>query len=758
MNHKIIIQNLNKKQIHTLGENFRGTKPNGESIGFTNYYMTKDNNPFFGVSGEFHFSRMDEIRWEDEIIKMKMCGINVVATYIFWIHHEETEGEFDFTGCRNLRKFIELCGKHNMYVIIRIGPFDHGEVRNGGLPEWLYGKPFEVRDTNEGFMYYVSRLYHHIADEIKGFLYQEGGPVIAAQLDNEYMHSASPWEQTTGVTNEWVNGGTEGEAYILRLKKEAEESGILTPFYTCTAWGGAIAPDSTLPLWGGYAYRPWLFYNKKGIHPTTEEYLYQDFHNNERKEVNDFRPRYLPEEKPYACCEIGGGMMCSYNYRFILPYKSVDAMANIKIASGCNFLGYYMFQGGTNPKGKKGVFLNESQVCKKSYDFQAALGEFGQIRESYQRLKTIHYFVRAFSHELCGLKTMLPENASAIVPGDLDTLRFALRTDGERGFLFINNFQDHEVTRLKENESIEILCDGKSITFEDIGLKADENCILPFGMNLDGITLEWATVQPVTVLSTEKKKIYIFFRPDSMKNPQFCFEEKAVTSQGGQRYICDIQKTVESFKVTVGSKVIEILCVDRKMSNQMYELDGKALVFADGALLVDDRGIRLETCESTCLLKTYPADFLENSLAKRVEEGISVLGSYLISTEKKVLAATVKQVGPTRFTVSVPDNYMKGLKDVILKMDYEGDIGQAFIAGDMIHDNFYNGASWELGLKTFESSIKENLITIYITPLKEGANVKVDSPMAARMEHVDTYLGKLNNVELRPIYEIQISE
>ncbi len=34
-------------------------------------------------------------------------------------------------------------------------------------------------------------------------------------------------------------------------------------------------------------------------------------------------------------------MTCCYYYRFQFPYKSVDAMANIKIASGCNFLGYY---------------------------------------------------------------------------------------------------------------------------------------------------------------------------------------------------------------------------------------------------------------------------------------------------------------------------------------------------------------------------------------------------------------------------------
>ena len=66
---------------------------------------------------------------------MKMCGINVISTYIFWIHHEEEEGVFDFSGRKNLRKFIELCQKHHINVILRIGPFDHGEVRNGGLPD-----------------------------------------------------------------------------------------------------------------------------------------------------------------------------------------------------------------------------------------------------------------------------------------------------------------------------------------------------------------------------------------------------------------------------------------------------------------------------------------------------------------------------------------------------------------------------------------------------------------------------------------------
>ena len=103
MENRLSLKNLSKKNIYDLGENFAGSNANGEEISFTNFYMMKNQKPFFGVSGEFHFSRMSDDRWEDEIIKMKMAGMNIIATYVFWIHHEEEEGVFDFTGCRNLR-------------------------------------------------------------------------------------------------------------------------------------------------------------------------------------------------------------------------------------------------------------------------------------------------------------------------------------------------------------------------------------------------------------------------------------------------------------------------------------------------------------------------------------------------------------------------------------------------------------------------------------------------------------------------------
>jgi beta-galactosidase GanA len=73
---------------------------------------------------------------------MKACGVNVVSTYIFWIHHEESKGRFDFSGRREPSEFVRLCGELGLYVILRLGPFNHGEVRNGGVPDWVYGCPF----------------------------------------------------------------------------------------------------------------------------------------------------------------------------------------------------------------------------------------------------------------------------------------------------------------------------------------------------------------------------------------------------------------------------------------------------------------------------------------------------------------------------------------------------------------------------------------------------------------------------------------
>ncbi len=742
MEHILSLRKFQPSVLQDLGEDFRGTSVEGETISFNNYYMEKDGTPFFPVSGEFHYSRMDDSRWEDEIIKMRMGGVNTVATYLFWNHIEEEEGVFDFSGRRNLRKFVELCGKHGLYVILRVGPFDHGEVRNGGLPDWLYGKPFEVRHTNEGFMNCVRRLYGQIGEQVKGLFFRDGGPVIAVQLDNEYMHSSAAWEMTTGVSDEWIFGGNEGEKYILKLREIALDSGLTPVFFTGTAWGGAAYSPRVMPLWGGYAYWPWIFYSHTGEHPATPGYVYEDYHHDGKTWADDFQPPYRPSERPYACCEMGGGMMCSYLYRFRLNYRSVDAMANIKLASGCNFIGYYMYQGGTNPLGKQGTYLNEAQVNKRSYDYQACLGEFGQVRESYSRLKAIHFFTRCFGDRLAPMETVLPEGASAISPEDLESLRFAVRTDGSSGFLFLNNFQDHRTMSEKRDQKVVIETREARYAFT-FGLGSEENAILPFHFGMDGILLRQATAQPVLRTVIGGLPVWVFLVPEGMDG-SFDFEAGAT-----------VQKTANMLTVTKGETEIRVLKLSREEANRLFWLRDGSLVLTDGALLEDEEEkLRLETIQALNELRCYPADRLEGTGAHRqADEGI--WGVYRAETEPKEIVPVVNHPAPHRWTIRLPEKALEDLKDALLQIDYQGDIGTLWLEGEMISDNFCNGATWEVGLLEQRQRLGSEM-TLNIAPIREGARVNAETAMAGRNEEVTGLIAELKQLRVQPVYEIRL--
>lgn len=758
-----------KKKIEQLSDKFYGKDPSGNEIAFTNYYMEVNGKPFLGISGECHFSRVHEGQWEDTVLKMKMGGINIISTYIFWNHHEEVEGEFRFDGCRNVRKFIEICNKHDMYVIVRIGPFDHGEVRNGGLPDWLYSKPFDVRSMNEGFFWYSRRLYQKLAEQFKGLYYKDGGPIIGTQIENEYMHSAAPWEMTTGVTNEWVPGGSDGNEYMKALKKMAEEEGICTPFYTCTGWGGAAAPvDEMLPLWGGYAFWPWIFYNYEGDHPVTPEYIYRDNHNNKVPKTYNFEPTYEPESLPYACCEMGGGMSCYYNYRFQLPFESVDAMANIKLASGCNFLGYYMYRGGSNPKGEKTPYLNECQCPKISYDYQAAIGEYGQLRPSYYRLKALHLFAENFGEQFCDMVTILPEGSQDIQPEDVETLRYASRTNGKSGFLFINNYQDHIECKDKKNESITVQLPDKEIEVSGISLAAGEEAILPFEMNIENYHLIYAKAQPLSVIKENGRTTYFFFMPDGME-PEYVWVGGDIECIDGKR-VSDEMISIKPDGNQMSSYIIsgeygelEIVTLTREQSLMFYEIEvegEKAVVLCNRPFTYNGSEIRIETeseGDEEAKLLIYPSYDLQEVDGKyildKVEEGIWS-GTRINWKEEvaKTQNLSIKKTGTSRYTVQIPEkNY--DCKEALMQIEYRGDIGHAFIDGELVSDNFSNQAIWEIGLKEVWKPESGNEVVFAITPLKDNVKVDVSSTMAGRKETEGNSLAELMSVKIRPIHE-----
>ena len=707
------LSHVTPPRVYPLDERFRGTAPDGREVGFTNAFMTLNGKPFFGVSGEMHYARVSPDQWEDAVVKMRCGGVNLLSTYVFWNVHEEEEGVFRFDGCRNLRGFLEVCERHRMMVIVRLGPFDHGEMRNGGLPDWLYGKPFEVRNDNPGFLGAVRRLYRQLHRQMDGHYFSQGGCIVGAQIENEYEHSSAPWEVTTGVSGEWVEGGHSGERYMRALKRIMIEEGIVTPFYTATSWGGAAVPvDEALPLWGGYAYQPWLFYRHSGTHPATPEYLYRDNHNSAVAKTYNFEPRYDPETRPYACCEMMGGMMCSYRYRFRLDMRAVDALANIKLGSGCNLLGYYMYKGGTTPTGRRAPFLNENQVPKRSYDFQAALGEFGQVRESYGRLRAIHLFCQTFSGFLETTKVVLPDYSGELAPEDLGPLRCAARVTGSSGFLFVNNFQDHVELRDRRGDGVRLMLPGGEVIFR-FDIAAGENAILPFGIDLGGVRLDWATAQPLAHVGDT----WFFFAPEGMA-PAYCLDGRVHEARPGGAIRC-------------GGVTIMTLSRRESLGFNVLDVHARRRAFlCEKPLLWDGERLSVE-------LETGGADVFAWSEVQGRFERIARAES-----GNAVLPARFTAVAPGRYTVGLPEAGLAGHKQVLLRVDYRGDIGHAFVNGALISDNFCNGAPWDIRVDDQAEALAAHPLTLYITPVKEDVTVDA-SAMAGQIERVGRATAEL---------------
>lgn len=771
------------KEIYPSTLRLGGSNPAGDEISFTNYYMELNGKPYFAICGEFHYSRYPEADWETEIRKMKMSGINVVATYIFWNHHEEIEGEFDWADNRNLRKFTRLCQDNGLYVILRVGPFCHGEVRNGGLPDWLFGREFDVRSNDEGYLSYVRRLFAEIGREADGLMYKDGGPVIGIQLENEFNAAAALWEQTAKQGDEYLRGGiggAEGAEHMRLLKEYAAESGLIAPIYTSTGWGEApFLEDEVLPLYGGYAYTPWSISDPNQIQKPTPEYVFVNFHD-DHAPGGEFNPPYKRTKYPFACCEMGGGMQTWYLSRFQVEPESVAAMTLMKLAGGCNFVGYYMFHGGTNPVGRTG-YLNESTTPKLTYDFQAPIGEFGQIRQSNSLLRPLHYFLRQFADRLAPMATVLPDGAGAITPEDAHTLRYAVRSDGKSGFLFVNNYQDHVEMDMHEGVVFTVQLGEEAVTFpqrSSLTVQQKASFLLPFNFALDGLNLKYATAQPVTAVQSAEAATYFFSMPEGVDG-EFLVEASddilrvstdaaGTVEQGSTGYNVLIAHDVSSMIVIKrdGAREVRIYAMSAKDSAALWELEDngqRRILFSAVPPVQTPDGIEFHSCgvNEFSFREYVTADQpavewstiqAETSVSSRSEGWFQ---AYNVQVPLKKVAFTSRRIHDHKLALQLPQEALQDGEEVLLSIDYTGNVGYAFAGGQLFHDHFYNGLPWEIGLSRFREVLRRGEIILETTPRRTGSiTLAADAAMAVEKVYEGEAIAVFHSVTASPVYRI----
>ncbi|MBB3186551.1 beta-galactosidase [Microbacter margulisiae] len=480
-----------------------------ERIQVNSLYMTCGGKPVIPVMGEIHFSRLKPNQWEDCILKMKACGINIISTYLFWNYHEEIEGQFDWRHEKNIRKFVQLCQKDSVNVFLRIGPWSHGEVRNGGTPDWILSKTYLINRSNDVvYQHYVKQYFREIAKQLKGLYYKDGGNIIGIQLENEY----------------WFE--KRGEAHILWLKKIVKELGMDVPLYTVTGWGGgSVPPFEVIPMWGGYADEPWLESVHKDVLPWN--FKFDFFRDNKHIGNNPLNQKqYMNYDNyPYFTCEMGVGVQNTYHRR--LTINPIDGLGMVlaKLGSGSNLVGYYMFAGGTNPHGLLHSTEEErqetggwSRLPVKSYDFQAAIKESGELSDSYFQVKKINYFLNDFGDRLAPMLPVVYHNTH-------DSLQLAVRSNNTSGFLFGINYCRYVPKKILLHRQFCVKFSNETLVFPSKGIDIPDSTLFVWPMNfsMGSIILKYATAQ----LLCEDGNSYIFFQNNKIQ-PEFAFDHRTI--------------------------------------------------------------------------------------------------------------------------------------------------------------------------------------------------------------------------------------
>src|SRR5215470_11989382 len=158
------------------------------SVSFDSYSFLIDGQRTYLWSGEFHPYRLPSPQlWKDIFQKMKAAGFNTASIYFFWGYHSPREGQYDFSGIRDMDRVLDAARDAGIYVIARPGPYINAEVDSGGFPLWFTTKKIRNRSTDAEYLRYSDEWLTQIDRILARHQLVDGrGTVIAYQVENEY--------------------------------------------------------------------------------------------------------------------------------------------------------------------------------------------------------------------------------------------------------------------------------------------------------------------------------------------------------------------------------------------------------------------------------------------------------------------------------------------------------------------------------------------------------------------------------------------
>ncbi|GAA6526997.1 beta-galactosidase family protein [Intrasporangium sp. DVR] len=302
------------------------------------------------ISGAIHYFRVHPDLWEDRLRRLAAMGLNTVETYVAWNFHERRRGDVDFTGPRDLARFVRLAGDLGLDVIVRPGPYICAEWDFGGLPAWLMkGEPMALRSSDPRFLAAVDAWLDAVCPVLVGLLATHGGPVVAIQVENEY--------------------GSFGDdaTYLEHCRKGLVDRGIDVLLLTSDGPGPDWLAAGTIP----------------GVLATV------NFGSRASEAFAELRK--VQPEGPDMCMEYWNGWFDHWGEgHHVRDAEDAARVLDDMLRAGAS-VNFYMAHGGTNFGLWNGanVAHGKLQPTVTSYDYDAAVGEAGELRPKFHAFRDV---------------------------------------------------------------------------------------------------------------------------------------------------------------------------------------------------------------------------------------------------------------------------------------------------------------------------------------------------------------------------------
>lgn len=497
-------------------------------VSYDKYSLIINGKRVFIKSGAFHYFRTPgEKMAKDRFQKMKAGGYNTVDIYFNWNYHSIKQGEYDFTGIKDVRKILKTAQEVGLYVIARPGPFINAEVNAGGLPFWLL-KMEDVIPRNkigteyhysEKYMEYIAEWYDHIIPIIKDF-----DNVILFQIENEYATDSME------------------EDYMKQLYQMARDRGITCPIFHNDAYFAGLWADCV----DIYALDLYPYINP------SQNWKQDNFCFDTLDNVEDIF-RSAKEDSPPFIAEMQSGWFDKWDgsgYKFMreaLDDTHINIMNKTALSQGVTLFNHYMAVGGTN---WGNLACDEVYT---SYEFCAPIDEFGVPQSNYFKAKELNYFLESFNLTCTDSKTFdfYQEN-----------IYTKLRHDNINNcdWLFIRNLNS-ETTEIK-------LPNEKTVILKPYDMK-----ICPVNLKLKGCEVEFSDLEIFARLKNENEET-IFLLAD--ENANIYIKDYEVLS--GKR------KNYDNFTLENNGKKTQFVFLNKELADKTWLLGEKMIFNADYVL------------------------------------------------------------------------------------------------------------------------------------------------------------------------------